>query len=98
MAFRFRRRVRVLPGVWLNVSRRGVSTSIGGRGAHVTLSDQGTRTTVGLPGTGLSWTELKKPDASAPRPAPIAGGSPWPAVLAILALIVIMAAMAFVPR
>jgi hypothetical protein len=55
---RFRRSVRILPRVRLNVGKTGVSTSIGGRGAHVTLGHGQTRTTVGLPGTGLSYTEI----------------------------------------
>jgi hypothetical protein len=31
------------------------------RGAHVTFGPTGTRTTVGIPGTGLSYTQLEKP-------------------------------------
>jgi hypothetical protein len=60
MGFRFRRSVKILPGVRLNVGKRGVSTSIGVRGAHVTFGKSGTRTTVGLPGSGLSYTHLEK--------------------------------------
>jgi hypothetical protein len=67
MGFRFFRRVRLLPGVTLNFSKSGVSTSLGPRGAHYTIGPRGTRTTVGLPGTGLYWTQ------SAPRQAPLTG-------------------------
>ena len=57
MGFRFRRRVRVLPGVRLNVTGRGLSSvSVGRRGATVNLSGRGARLTLGLPGTGLSYT------------------------------------------
>lgn len=57
MGFRFRRRVRLLPGVHLNVTGRGVrSVSVGRRGATVNLSGRGARLTLGLPGTGLSYT------------------------------------------
>lgn len=57
MGFRFRRRLRVLPGVRLNVTGRGVrSVSVGRRGATVNLSGRGARLTLGLPGTGLSYT------------------------------------------
>jgi hypothetical protein len=55
MGFRFRRRVRVLPGLYLNVSKSGISTSIGRRGATLNLSKRGARTTIGIPGTGISW-------------------------------------------
>ena len=60
MGFRFRRSVKILPGIRLNFGERGVSTSIGVRGAHVTLGKTGIRTTVGLPGSGLSFTHLDK--------------------------------------
>lgn len=33
MGLRFRRSVKILPGVRLNFSKSGVSTSIGGKGA-----------------------------------------------------------------
>jgi Protein of unknown function (DUF4236) len=61
MGFRFRRSIKILPGIRLNFGKRGVSTSIGVRGAHVTVGRTGTRTTVGLPGSGLSYTHLEKP-------------------------------------
>ena len=61
MGFRFRRSVKILPGIRLNVGKRGVSTSIGVRGAHVTFGKTGTRITVGLPSSGLSYTHLEKP-------------------------------------
>jgi hypothetical protein len=53
---RFRKSMKVLPGVRVNVSKTGVSTSLGGRGASVNLGTQGTRSfTLGIPGTGLSY-------------------------------------------
>lgn len=61
MPFRFRKRTRLFPGLSLNWSKNGLSSiSIGTPGATVNIpvARQGnTRTTVGLPGTGLSWTE-----------------------------------------
>lgn len=69
MGFRFRRSIRIMPGVRLNVGKRGFSASVGVRGAHVTVSEHGTRSTVGIPGTGASWTDYrphKVPPASAP--------------------------------
>ncbi|MBV1896222.1 MAG: DUF4236 domain-containing protein [Rhodobacteraceae bacterium] len=56
MAFRFQKRIKIAPGVRLNVSKSGVSTSLGGRGGTVNLSTKGVRTTVGIPGTGMSWS------------------------------------------
>jgi Protein of unknown function (DUF4236) len=71
MGFRFRRSVKILPGVRLNFGKRGISTSIGVRGAHVTFGKTGTRTTVGLPGSGMSYTHLKKPHHEAPVEPPV---------------------------
>jgi hypothetical protein len=57
MGFRFRKRIKILPGVWFNLSKSGVSTSIGGKGLTVNLKNGKTKTTVGIPGTGLSYSE-----------------------------------------
>jgi len=56
MSFRFSRRVKLLPGVRVNMGLRGASLSVGGRGSTLNLSKRGVRTTLGIPGTGLSWT------------------------------------------
>ena len=60
MGLRFRRRFHILPGVTFNLSRSGVSTSLGVRGAHLTLGHGHVRQTVGLPGTGISYTTISK--------------------------------------
>jgi hypothetical protein len=57
MPLRFYKRVSILPGLRVNVSRSGASVSVGHRGAWVTMGSKGTRATVGLPGSGLFWTE-----------------------------------------
>ncbi len=75
MGFRFHRSVRIIPGIRLNFSKSGVSTSIGRNGATVNLSKKGTRTTVGIPGSGLSYSTLT-PHAA--RPANLVGGTPAP--------------------
>jgi hypothetical protein len=102
MGFRFRRSVKILPGVRLNFGKRGVSTSIGVRGAHVTFGKTGTRTTVGLPGSGLSYTHLDKPHHAAAT-APVLGsgvakgnaarGGLWIALLIVLAVVVAQRAL-----
>lgn len=51
MAFRFFRRVRLAPGLTLNLSKRSGSLSFGPRGAKVTAGTSGVRRTVSLPGT-----------------------------------------------
>jgi hypothetical protein len=67
MAFRYRKRIKIMPGVALNLSNKGVSTSLGGPGATVNLGRGKATSTVGLPGTGLSWsaTSVNSPSSTA---------------------------------
>jgi SpoVK/Ycf46/Vps4 family AAA+-type ATPase len=53
MAWNFRRRIKILPGVHLNVSKKGVSTTFGVRGASITAGRNGTYLNTGIPGTGM---------------------------------------------
>lgn len=55
MGFRFRKSIKILPGVRVNVGRSGVSTTIGGRGASVNSGKRGTYLNAGVPGTGLTY-------------------------------------------
>ena len=41
MGFRYRKRIQILPFVYLNLSARGASLSFGRRGAHYTVSSTG---------------------------------------------------------
>jgi len=66
----FRWRVRVFPGVRLNVSKRGVSTSYGGGPLTVTVSKRGVTSTASLPGTGLSYVHRHKGARKRPSDAP----------------------------
>lgn len=70
MGLRFRRTLRLLPGVRVNLSKSGASLSLGGRGATVNLSSRGVRRTVGLPGTGLSYSDFRRYASKKPRAAP----------------------------
>lgn len=58
MGLRFQKRIKILPGVTINVSKSGLSTSLGVKGARVTLGHGKTRTTMGIPGTGISHTSV----------------------------------------
>jgi Protein of unknown function (DUF4236) len=82
MGFRFRRSIRILPGLRLNLGKRGASVSIGGRGAHITVGHGQVRETVGLPGSGLSYTATQgvhhHAAADAPGAAPPNGLSTAP--------------------
>jgi hypothetical protein len=69
MGFRFRKTIKLFPGVKLNFSKSGVSTSIGVPGATVNISTRGTRGNVGILGTGVSYSDkVSKPE----HPHPVA--------------------------
>ena len=53
--FRFRKTISVLPGVKVNLSKTGVSTSVGGKGATLNIGHGKKNVTLGIPGTGLSY-------------------------------------------
>ena len=64
------RRVKIAPGITINVSKSGPSVSLGPRGAKVTLGRRGVRQTLGIPGTGTFATrQLGAPGRSQPEPS-----------------------------
>src|SRR5579872_2601206 len=76
MGWRFRRGVRVLPGVRLNISKRGISSvSIGRRGLTLHVGRRGTKETIGLPGTGISYTTPVQHLPQAEHPGPVAASN-----------------------
>lgn len=54
MGLRFRRSIRLMPGVRMNLSGSGASVSLGPRGSSLTVGKRGVHANAGLPGTGLS--------------------------------------------
>jgi hypothetical protein len=54
MVWRMSKRIKILPGVKLNLSKTGVSASVGRPGASINVSNRGTKATLGIPGTGIS--------------------------------------------
>lgn len=50
---RFRRKAKLFPGVYLNFSKSGISTTIGVPGASINLGKQGAYLNTGIPGTGI---------------------------------------------
>ncbi len=72
MGWRFRRSVKVAPGVRLNFGKRSAGVSIGPRGAKLSVNTKGQYgKSVGLPGTGLSFQKrgrLGKGSSESERP------------------------------
>lgn len=54
MALKFYRRQKVFPGVYLNFSSKGISTTVGMKGLSVNIGKSGTYLNTGIPGTGIS--------------------------------------------
>ena len=57
MPGRFRQTFTLIPGVKINLSKGMPSVSLGRDGASLNISEDGVKGTVGLPGTGLSWSK-----------------------------------------
>jgi hypothetical protein len=90
MGLRFStRRFKICPGVRLNVGLGGLSTSFGTKGAWLTVGRKGIRTTTGIPGTGVYWTEQHNWDEvravapELPAPAPEPGRVAWGVVIGL---------------
>lgn len=103
MGFRVRRSIRLFPGVRLNVSKSGFSTSVGGSGLTLNMGKRGARYTVGLPGTGLSYTDrLIAPQCEYSQPAEAlartrAGARPVWIVAALVMVAALFFAIGFIP-
>ena len=70
---RFQKRIRILPGLRINLSKSGASASVGPRGADVNIGRGGVTTNAGIPGTGLSYRQK------------VGGGRGWLGVLLLAA-------------
>lgn len=67
MSWRFRQSFNLFPGVKINVSKSGLSATIGGGPLHLNLSQSGLLGTASLPGTGISFRQnLIKHGGSSP--------------------------------
>jgi len=56
MPVRIRKTFTLFPGVRVNLSKGGMSISVGKQGFTLNFSKRGVRQTTGLPGTGISHT------------------------------------------
>lgn len=58
MGLRFRKSIKIAPGVKINLNKKSTSVTFGGKGVHYTASSTGKKTaSVGIPGTGISCTQ-----------------------------------------
>jgi hypothetical protein len=68
MSWRFRKSFKIIPGVKLNLTRRGLSATLGGAPFSINVGPHGTYSNVSIPGTGLS--NRTRLDTPAPSVAP----------------------------
>ena len=79
MGFRFRRSISLVPGVRLTVSKSGVALSAGVPGARVSVNTAGqVRETLGIPGSGISWTRSHRLRPASRTARPDASGAALP--------------------
>ena len=57
MSFRFQKRVKIAPGLRLNLSKSGVGIGAGVRGASVSVGKRGVNSSIGVPGTGIAYRQ-----------------------------------------
>lgn len=56
MAIRFRKTVKLAPGIKLNIGKKSASIRMGGKNAGYTVGTKGRTTSASIPGTGLGVT------------------------------------------
>ena len=61
MGWKFRKSIRLSKGVRFNINKNSVGISMGGNGVRYSVNSDGRKTsTIGVPGTGLYYTESSK--------------------------------------
>lgn len=59
MAIRFRKTIKIAPGLKLNIGKKSASVRIGGQNMGYTVGTKGRTTSASIPGTGLGVTSRK---------------------------------------
>jgi hypothetical protein len=68
MATRFRKSKTIAPGVKLNLSKKSVGVSLGGKGLHYSVNSSGRKTvSAGIPGSGISFVKSSGGSSNANR-------------------------------
>ena len=58
MGMRFRKSIKIAPGVKLNIGKKSVGISIGGKCGGISVNSKtGARVRTSIPGTGISFSE-----------------------------------------
>lgn len=93
---RFRKRIKVAPGVSLNVGKKSAGVRVGGRGYGISSNTRtGTRATVGIPGSGISYSKKLSSNPSTTERDPEATATAITS-LVVVVIVVILAVVIFV--
>jgi len=71
MGWRFRHSFKVIPGVKLNLSKSGLSCSVGGAPLTMNIGPRGVYGTASIPGTGISYRQRFGGSETQPSSAPV---------------------------
>ena len=63
MSWRFRQSFKIIPGLKLNLSKTGLSASIGGAPFTLNIGSRGVYGTASIPGTGISFRQRLSEEA-----------------------------------
>ncbi|BAO89006.1 DUF4236 domain-containing protein [Caballeronia cordobensis] len=91
MGWSWRKSIKVAPGVRVNPSKNGMSTSLGGNG--VTYNTKSGRTTYSVPGTGWRYTTTGRRSRSSSTTEHEAPRVGWVIALGILVAILMFLVM-----
>lgn len=87
MGLRFRKNIKILPGVKLNFGKKSAGVSVGTTGARYSVNSSGRKTsTVGVPGTGLSYSK----SSSSKKGKGSSSGLPWRLIAAVGVLVFLL--------
>ncbi len=70
MAWSFSKRIKIIPGVHLNLSKSGISTSIGVKGTNMTFGKSGTYLNTSIPSLGIHNRQKLSGSRTNPLPQP----------------------------
>ena len=97
MSISFRKRVKIAPGINLNFSKSGISTSIGPKGAKINIGKKGAYLNTSIPGSGIySRTKLAGSPSISNKEKPLNKNAPsLPLGLALFLWLIIIGIFLF---
>ena len=69
MGWKYRKRIRLVPGFTLNFSKSGMSATVGMKGFSVNMGQKGTYLNTGIPGTGI-YDRVRLDNQPSEKPVP----------------------------